>query len=102
MMTPTVRAFHERHIEEDADPSETSDDTPLDSDGSAYGYSHDEDTMAEDEGQTIPPILEEDAFAHLVDSYFGVQQTRGDQNKQWDELEREARTPLFEGAPSSR
>lgn len=98
VMTPSTRAFHVRHIEEDHDVSEGS-EYSLDSDG--HGHSAEGHDMPGEE-EYVPPILEEDAFAHLVDSHFGAHDPTSEGCTDWDDLEKEARTPLFEGATSSR
>lgn len=100
VMTPAFRAFYERHIEDDL-----SDTNGSDSSHESFGddYAHDGQSVPDDnDNDHPPPILEEEAFAHLVDSHFGPDPMCDGGSKDWDQLEKEARTPLFEGATSSR
>jgi hypothetical protein len=89
MMTPHVRDFHERCTQQ-SEPvvSQNVDGLP---------HPADEDY----------PIMEDGAFAQLVDTYFGPAPMDGDHGQdstfdEWTDIEREARTPLFEGSESSR
>lgn len=91
-MTPGLRAFYERHMEDEGH-SDSSDHLSHDGDTPHYGSGFEDSTH---------PILEDAGFAHLVDSHFGPEAEGGLPANEWDGLEQEARTPLFEGSSSSR
>lgn len=116
VMTASARAFHRRHFPESSTGGHEgypSDHSSGSDDGGSHGIGkHDNDGFA-DETAYEPPIIEENAFAHLMEAHFGVHSgiegdtsTRHDnaqdEDGEWDELDSLACTPLYADATTSR
>jgi hypothetical protein len=80
-------------------------------DGGSDGIGQHDDHGVDEDRPNEPPIIEEDAFAQLMEAHFGVHSSiegetstphENHDNEEWAELDSLARTPLYTGATSSR